>query len=73
MISFKVRPLEGWPAVVMLLLSGLGGFLFFFIWIAGVVVAKGFWSTFFALWCLPWGWYLLVEQLFVYTGFISPV
>ena len=33
------------------------------IWIAGVVIAKGFWSTFFAV-CIPfWSYYLVVELL----------
>jgi hypothetical protein len=31
------------------------------IWIAGIVIAKGFWSTFIAF-CIPfWAWYLVIE------------
>lgn len=32
-------------------------------WIAGVVIAKGFWSTFFAVIFPLWGYYLVVERL----------
>jgi uncharacterized membrane protein len=32
-------------------------------WIAGLVLAKGFWSTAFALFLPPWGWYLIVERM----------
>lgn len=31
-------------------------------WIAGVVIAKGFWSTLFAIYIPPYAWYLFVEQ-----------
>lgn len=35
-------------------------------WIAGIVLAKGFWSTLFAI-CIPlWAWYLIVEKLIHY-------
>ena len=33
------------------------------IWLAGVVLAKGFWSTFFALIFPLWAWYLVAERL----------
>ena len=32
-------------------------------WLAGVVIAKGFWSVLFACVCPAWAWYLLVERL----------
>jgi hypothetical protein len=38
------------------ILSGL-------IWVAGVVLAKGFWSTFAAVFLPPWAWYLVVERV----------
>lgn len=41
----------------------LGGFLSMLLWIAGIVLASGFWSTFFAIFFPPWGWYLSVEFL----------
>lgn len=31
-------------------------------WIAGIVLAKGFWSTVAAIFFVPWGWYLIVER-----------
>ena len=34
-------------------------------WIAGVVIAKGFWSTLFALLVPFWAYYLVVEQYVV--------
>ena len=32
-------------------------------WVAGIVIAKGFWSVFFAVIIPVWGYYLVVEQL----------
>lgn len=32
-------------------------------WIAGVVLAKGFWSTFFAVIIPFWAYYLVIEML----------
>jgi len=32
-------------------------------WMSGIVLAKGFWSTFFAIWLPPYGWYLVVERV----------
>ncbi len=31
-------------------------------WIAGVVIAKGFWSTLFSIYIPPCAWYLFMEQ-----------
>lgn len=31
------------------------------LWMAGVVLAHGFWSTLFAVLLPPWGWYLTRE------------
>ena len=32
-------------------------------WLAGIVIAKGFWSTLFAI-CVPfYSWYLVVERV----------
>lgn len=40
--------------------------LFFtLMWIAGIVIAKGFWSTFFAIFIPLWAYYLVVEQLLI--------
>jgi hypothetical protein len=32
-------------------------------YIAGIVIAKGFWSTLFALFFAPWSFYLVIERL----------
>jgi len=34
-----------------------------FAWLAGIVLAKGFWSTFFALFLPLWAYYLVAERL----------
>lgn len=44
--------------------------LLLFLWIFGVVVAKGFWSSFFAITLFPYAWYLAVEHLLKYWGVI---
>jgi len=41
---------------VITLLSFIG-------WVAGVVIAQGFWSTFFAILIPFWAWYLLIERI----------
>ena len=45
--------------------------VYMFIWIGGIVLAKGMWSTFFAI-CTGglWSAYLLIEQLFKLLKFI---
>ncbi len=37
-------------------------------WIAGVVVAKSGWATFFAIVFPPWAYYLLIQHLFMLAG-----
>ena len=44
-------------------MKALVSFLFFLGWIFGVVIAKGFWSTFFAVVIPFWSYYLVAEQL----------
>lgn len=39
-------------------------------WIAGIVIAQGFTSTFFAVIFLPYAWYLVVERLLQVYGLI---
>lgn len=34
-------------------------------WVAGVVIAQGFWSTFFAFFIPFWAYYLMVERFVV--------
>jgi len=39
-------------------------------WIAGIVLAKGFWLTLLSI-CMPfYAWYLIIEKIMVDTGFI---
>lgn len=33
------------------------------IWIIGIILAKGFWSTFFAVVFPLWSWYLVAERI----------
>lgn len=37
--------------------------IFTAVWITGIVIAKGFWSTFFAIFVPLWSFYLVVERL----------
>ena len=39
-------------------------------WIAGVVIAKGAWSTVFAIFFPFWAWYLFIEKLMILAGMI---
>ena len=40
------------------------------VWIAGVVVATGFWSTTAAICIPPYAWYLLIERVMQVLGLI---
>ena len=40
------------------------------IWIAGIVIANGFWSTFFAIFIPIWAWYLVIEKMLIANGLI---
>jgi hypothetical protein len=33
------------------------------LWLIGIVIAKGFWSTFFAVIFPLWSWYLVAERI----------
>lgn len=37
------------------------GLMILISYVMGIVLAKGFWSTFFAVICPLWAWYLVVE------------
>ncbi len=41
----------------------LVGLLIVMLWLAGIVIAKGDWSTLFAVVFPPYAWYLVVEIL----------
>jgi hypothetical protein len=34
-------------------------------WLSGIVIAQGFWSTFFAVIIPLWAWYLTIETIVV--------
>jgi hypothetical protein len=40
-------------------------------WICGLVLAKGFWSTLFAVCVPPWAWYLVAERGLQLAGWIA--
>lgn len=40
------------------------------LWLAGIVLAKGFWSTFFSVLIAPYGWYLVVEKIMHFYGVV---
>jgi hypothetical protein len=44
-------------------MKSLVGAVFVALWFVGIVLAKGFWSTFFAVVFPFWGYYLVAEQL----------
>lgn len=41
----------------------IGSVIFFLIWMCGIVIAKGFWSTLAAIFFFPWAIYLFAELL----------
>lgn len=44
-------------------------FIWVILWITGVVIAKGFWSTFFAIFTVgTWSIYLIIEKVLLYYG-----
>ena len=40
-------------------------------WLAGIVLAKGFWSTAAAVCVPPYAWYLVVERGMVMVGMVG--
>lgn len=44
-------------------MRALVGLIFFIAWMSGIVIAKGFWSTLFAIFIPLWSYYLVVERL----------
>lgn len=57
------RPLTGLDLVFMLLIAVP--------WLAGVVLAGGFWGKALAVLIPPYAWYLLTEHVMTITGFIA--
>jgi hypothetical protein len=52
-------------------MRSLVGLFFTFCWIAGIVIAQGFWSTFFAVIVPLWAFYLDVELLLLHFHIIG--
>lgn len=44
--------------------------LFWVVWIAGCVLAKGFWSTTLCIFFFPWSWYLVIEKVMQSWGML---
>ena len=40
-------------------------------WLAGIVLAHGFWSAAAAVCVPPYAWYIVVERCMIVTGFIG--
>jgi hypothetical protein len=45
------------------LISAITNVCFIVLWIAGWVLAHGFWSTLCSVLLPPWGWYLIAEKV----------
>lgn len=43
----------------------IASFALLIFWFAGIVIAKGFWSTFFAIIVPFWAYYLTIEMLII--------
>lgn len=52
-------------------MKSIASLLAFVVWVAGIVLAKGFWSTFFAVIFPIWSWYLVVEHFLIHYGVIN--
>jgi hypothetical protein len=44
-------------------MTSIGGAIMACLWVGGVVIAQGFWSTFFAFIFPFWAWYLVAERV----------
>ena len=44
-------------------MNKLANLILLFTWIAGIVIAQGFWSTFFAIFVPLWSYYLVIERI----------
>ena len=43
----------------------------FLVYVSGIVIANGFWSTVLAIFLPPWAWYLAVEKFLIYYQIIT--
>lgn len=44
-------------------MNRLANIILLFTWIAGIVIAQGFWSTFFAIIVPLWSYYLVIARI----------
>lgn len=51
-------------------MKAIGSFAFVVMWVAGWVMAQGFWLTALAIFFPPYGWYLIIERLMRMAGII---
>jgi len=49
-------------------MKGLGEFLGGVLWIVGIIIAKGFWQTFFSVLIFPYAWYIAIKHFMVIAG-----
>lgn len=52
-------------------MKSIVGFLSGCMWVSGIVLADGFWSTLFSIFIPLWAWYLTIERLLEMSGFIG--
>jgi len=52
-------------------MSALMELLVLMAWIVGIVLAKGFWSTLFAVMLPPWALYLVAERIVIAAGWLA--
>ena len=50
----------------------IANLIIFAIWVAGIVIASGFWSTFFAVLIPIWGWYLCLGRFVLFRSKVAP-
>jgi len=41
-----------------------------FVWVYGIILAKGVISTLVAIFFAPWAWYLVVEKIVIMNGWL---
>lgn len=58
-----MKVIELFVQLIIGLLVGLG-------WLGGIVIAKGAWSTGFAICVPPYSWYLVVEKVMIVQGWV---
>jgi hypothetical protein len=51
-------------------MNSVASVVFLSMWLVGIVVAKGFWSTLFSIFFVPWAWYLAAEHIMVLNGWL---